>query len=69
MQTSKKDTNINTDMVKLKCKRCEYSWEYNGTSEWYASCPKCRTTINVRKQKEEAEKKVRKTQKTPKTFK
>jgi len=49
--------------INLKCKRCGYSWEYNGNSEWYASCPKCRTTINVRKQKEEAEKKVRKTQK------
>ena len=45
--------------MKLKCKRCEYEWEYNGESEWYASCPKCRTTVSLKKQKEE---KVRKTQ-------
>ena len=56
MEEYKKDTNINTDMVKLKCKRCDYEWEYNGDSEWYASCPKCRTTVNVRKQKEEVSK-------------
>ena len=61
MESYKKDTNITTDMVKLECKRCGYKWEYNGASEWYASCPKCRTTVNVRKQKEEDN--VRKSQK------
>ena len=47
-----KTTNINTDMIELKCKRCDYSWEYNGESEWYVSCPRCRTTVNLKKQKE-----------------
>lgn len=63
MEKYKKNTNINTNMVKLKCKRCGYEWEYNGNSEWYTSCSRCRTTINIKKQKEEAEQKVRKSQK------
>jgi len=33
--------------MKLKCKRCEYEWDFKGQSKWYASCPKCRTTIKV----------------------
>lgn len=37
------------DTMKLKCKRCNYEWDYKGNSEWYTSCPKCRTTIRVRK--------------------
>lgn len=46
------------EKVKLKCGRtdCGYEWEYSGNSEWYASCPKCRTTVNVRKQKENVRK-------------
>lgn len=39
--------------MKIKCQRCKYEWEYKGKSEWYASCPKCRTAINVRKLKAE----------------
>lgn len=35
--------------MKIKCQRCKYEWEYKGKSKWYTSCPKCRTSINVRK--------------------
>ena len=35
-------------MVKLKCRRCGYEWEYKGKSEWYASCSRCKTSINIK---------------------
>ncbi|MDI6884554.1 MAG: nucleotidyltransferase family protein [Hadesarchaea archaeon] len=31
----------------LRCGRCGYEWDYGGKSEWYASCPRCRTTVRV----------------------
>ncbi len=33
----------------LRCRRCGYEWEYGGKSEWYASCPRCRTSVRVGK--------------------
>lgn len=39
-------------MVQINCKRCGYSWDYNGKSEWYVSCPRCRTSIKVPKEEE-----------------
>jgi tRNA(Ile2) C34 agmatinyltransferase TiaS len=38
--------------MEIICLRCNHKWDYKGKSEWYASCPKCRTTINVKKIKE-----------------
>lgn len=32
----------------LKCQRCGYEWDYKGKSKWYASCPRCRTTVKVK---------------------
>lgn len=34
-------------MAKTKCHRCSYEWDYNGQG-YYATCPRCRTTIKVR---------------------
>jgi len=34
-------------MKKLKCKRCGYEWEYNGTGYMYTSCPRCRTNVKL----------------------
>ena len=31
----------------MYCKRCGYEWDYNGNSDWYASCPRCKTNIRV----------------------
>lgn len=42
--------------MEVKCKRCGYSWDYQGKSEWYISCSKCKTTINIRKIREEKKK-------------
>ena len=36
-------------MMKLRCGRCGYWWEYGGKSEWYTSCPRCKTSVRVRK--------------------
>jgi len=33
--------------MRLGCGRCGYEWEYRGKSEWYASCPRCRTSVRV----------------------
>ena len=48
--------------MEFKCQRCSYIWDYNGKSEWYTSCPRCRTSISIRKQmrniKEEKKKDV-----------
>ena len=35
--------------MKLKCQRCKYEWDYQGKSDWYTSCPRCRTSIKVKK--------------------
>lgn len=32
---------------RLKCKRCDYRWNYKGESVWFATCPRCRNS-NVR---------------------
>jgi len=37
--------------MKVKCKRCDHEWDYRGKSLWYTSCPKCKTSINVKKLK------------------
>jgi hypothetical protein len=38
-------------MVKLRCSRkdCGYAWNYSGKSPFYASCPMCRTSVNIKK--------------------
>jgi hypothetical protein len=52
----KNKININTTyyllliMVILTCQRCGYKWDYKGKSEWYATCSRCKTSINIKKQ-------------------
>lgn len=45
-------------MVLLKCQRCGYQWEYKGKSEWYAPCSRCKTSVNIKKQKPNNNKKT-----------
>ena len=33
--------------MKLRCQRCGYEWDYKGQSKWYASCPRCRSSVKV----------------------
>src|SRR5487761_635212 len=37
-----------TALLVLYCKRCAYFWDYKGKSQWYTSCPRCKTTVRVR---------------------
>ena len=36
----------------MKCPKCGYEWEYKGKSDFYISCPRCRSNINLQKPKE-----------------
>jgi DNA-directed RNA polymerase subunit RPC12/RpoP len=31
--------------MKLKCKKCGKSWNYNGKNKYYATCPDCKTSV------------------------
>ena len=33
--------------MQLKCKRCKYSWDYQGKNEYYATCPHCLAKVRV----------------------
>ena len=33
--------------MKLKCAHCAYSWNYQGASKWWASCPRCLWKVKV----------------------
>lgn len=37
--------------LKMTCKRpgCLYVWIYKGNGIYYTSCPKCHSTVNIRK--------------------
>jgi Zn finger protein HypA/HybF involved in hydrogenase expression len=35
-------------MKQIKCKRCDYEWDYKGKSVWYASCPRCKTNVRIK---------------------
>lgn len=41
--------------MKLKCtnKKCLYEWEYNGKSDFYATCPRCLSKVRVSKDQED----------------
>lgn len=44
-------------MIMLKCnnKGCGYEWDYNGKSDYYASCPRCRGSVKVRNTKKDGD--------------
>lgn len=41
--------NIGVEGILLICKKvgCKYSWNYQGNSKFWASCPRCKTPIKV----------------------
>jgi len=39
--------------MELECKRCEHTWDYQGDSKYYASCPNCKTSVSIQEQVEE----------------
>lgn len=43
--------------MRLECtnEECGYSWDYQGESQFYATCPKCKSSVNITKQSENRE--------------
>ena len=33
--------------MKLQCKNCGYVWDYRGSGEYYATCPRCRYKVRI----------------------
>jgi hypothetical protein len=42
-------------MPELTCQRCGHAWEYTGESDYWATCPRCRTNVKVERTGEEGE--------------
>lgn len=36
----------------LECQKCGREWEYHGNSEYYATCPNCKTSVKITENKE-----------------
>lgn len=34
-------------MLTLTCQRCEHEWDYTGESQYYATCPCCKSSVKV----------------------
>jgi predicted Zn-ribbon and HTH transcriptional regulator len=34
-------------MVTLKCRKCKYEWDYQGSNPYYATCPRCLLKVPV----------------------
>jgi predicted RNA-binding Zn-ribbon protein involved in translation (DUF1610 family) len=34
-------------LVKLKCPKCGYVWDYKGRKQYYATCPNCFRKVNI----------------------
>ena len=34
-------------MIKAKCRKCNYEWEYTGFSRYYATCPMCKVSTKL----------------------
>lgn len=34
-------------MVTLTCQRCDHGWDYGGESQYYATCPTCKSSVKV----------------------
>jgi Zn finger protein HypA/HybF involved in hydrogenase expression len=44
-----KESMVQINKIQMNCKRCLYQWIYKGNGIYYTSCPKCHTTVNIRK--------------------
>jgi len=38
-------------MVKLSCHHCGHSWDYQGKTKYYATCPNCRYKVRIQPEK------------------
>jgi hypothetical protein len=42
-------TFIEKKVTPIKCHRCLHKWNYSGTNSYVATCPHCRTYVNIKK--------------------
>ena len=40
---------IEKKVIPLVCHRCLHKWNYSGTNLFVATCPHCRTYVNIKK--------------------
>lgn len=40
---------IKKKVTPLRCHRCLHNWNYSGTNLFVATCPHCRTYVNIKK--------------------
>jgi Zn finger protein HypA/HybF involved in hydrogenase expression len=38
---------MSTQSSDLECHRCGNTWNYSGSSDYYASCPNCKTSVKI----------------------
>jgi len=36
-----------TFFMELNCQRCNYTWDYQGESDYYATCPNCKSSVKI----------------------
>jgi len=39
--------------MRLKCQRCGHEWEYTGKNKFVAPCAHCKTSVSIRKNKQD----------------
>jgi len=44
-----------SSMIKLRCPKCGYVWEYRGRGLYYATCPQCLRKVSIAKYRVEGE--------------
>jgi len=37
-------------MMKIKCNKCGYEWNYKGRRTRYATCPNCKASVKIPQQ-------------------
>jgi hypothetical protein len=40
---------IETNKIECVCHRCNYRWQYRGSSKYIACCPRCKMTVYIPK--------------------
>ena len=49
-------TIIEKKVTPLVCHRCLHKWNYSGTNLYVATCPHCRTYVNIKRIEQNAKK-------------
>jgi DNA-directed RNA polymerase subunit RPC12/RpoP len=37
--------------MELECQKCGREWDYQGDSDYYATCPNCKSSVKISEQK------------------